>query len=572
MNPLRVTADPESDACNLLVIAPPGCGKTELLARRADFLVRTLQPGQRILALTFSNKAKANLSERLVSVLGAERKRRFIAVHNFHGHAAEIIRSHGRVLGIPTDTQMPDKRTQDTTIDPYLDGLTENESHELRGLIGDELREAKQGPFTDEVVLRRLSMGRNARTLDVEAQRQVNGVLFYDDLLRHAQRLLHVRGVARLYRAHYAAVLVDEFQDLSPQQLDIALRSCDSSRTFVGDPLQGIYTWAGARPIRVERVLRRIGGEPFSLGVSYRSSPRVLDLLGIISQQLGGQPLAAHDPDGWFEGGITAGGTFKTGEAEAAFIRQMTQAILERDPSATIGVICRSGWRRRPIDAEFASSRTPCTRWDLAVDNPQIIDLIAEGISRLGGSPLIPDLEAELISLVGSSDVDSTSDIRDALSQIEELAEQAGSISAALGQLLISDDAAEVISPGVHLLNAHTGKGQQFDWVFIPGVENGNVPSFLAKGAAELEEEMRVLLVMISRAKHGIVISRAESLISKKGNPYNTTPSPWGEVIRSGLVADPPSLAQHISNFPLPTRSSVSALGRPDATTPADEN
>ncbi len=544
------TADPESEARNLLVIAPPGCGKTELLARRAEFLIRSLQPGQRILALTFSNKAKANLNERLASVLGAERKRKFVTVHNFHGHAAEIIQSHGRVLNIPTDAELPDKRTQDNAVAPYLEGLVENEAHEMRALIDDRLRAAKQGPFSDEEVLRRLDAVVDSRAKEVEERRQRDGGLFYDDLLRHAQRLLRVRGIARLYRAHYSAVLVDEFQDLSPQQLDIALRSCDASRTFVGDPLQGIYSWAGARPIQVERLLRRIGGEPLGLGVSYRSSPKVLNLLGIISKQLGGQELSSHEPDLWHEGGVAAGGTFPTGVDEAVFVRQTALAILDRNPASTIGIICRSGWRRKPIDDEFATSGTPCTRWDLAVDNPQIVDLIAAGIARLGGAPRRQELEAEVIGAVGTSDVDIASDIRDALDQLEELAEQAGSIAAALAQLRIRDDATEAITPGVHLLNAHTGKGQQFDWVFIPGVEDGNVPSFLAKGKADLEEEKRVLLVMISRAKHGVIVSRAGSLISKKGNPYNTKPSPWGESIRAGIDTDPQGLVQHISRFP----------------------
>jgi DNA helicase-2/ATP-dependent DNA helicase PcrA len=553
MSSEAVTADPESEARNLLVIAPPGCGKTELLARRADFLIRSLQPGQRILALTFSNKAKANLNERLVSVLGAERKRRFVTVHNFHGHAAEIIQSHGRVLEIPTDVKFPDKRTQDNAIDPYLEGLLEDETHEIRASISDQLRVAKQGPFTDGEVLRRLDASAESRTKEVEAHRQKDGALFYDDLLRHAQRLLRVRGAARLYRAHYAAVLVDEFQDLSPQQLDIALRSCDASRTFVGDPLQGIYSWAGARPIQVERLLRRIGGKPLGLGVSYRSSPKVLNLLGIISQQLGGQALASHEPDRWHEGGVAAGAMFATGVDEAAFIRQTALAILDRDPSSTIGVICRSGWRRKPIDHDFASSGTPCTRWDLAVDNPQIVDLITTGIARLGGAPKLQDLETELISTVGANDVDTTSDIRDALGQLRELAEHAGSIAAALAQLRVRDDATAAVAPGVHLLNAHTGKGQQFDWVFIPGLEDGNVPSFLAKGNAALEEEKRVLLVMISRAKHGVIISRAGSLVSKKGKTYSTKPSPWANSIRAGLDMDPQELLQHISRFPEPS-------------------
>ena len=106
---------------------------------------------------------------------------------------------------------------------------------------------------------------RNERALLIEEHRQHEGVMFYDDLLRHAQRLLRIPEVAHLYRAHYRAV-VDEFQDLSPQQLDTALRTCETNRTFVGDPIQGIYTWTGARPVRVERILRRICREPHGLG------------------------------------------------------------------------------------------------------------------------------------------------------------------------------------------------------------------------------------------------------------------------------------------------------------------
>jgi DNA helicase-2/ATP-dependent DNA helicase PcrA len=87
--------------------------------------------------------------------------------------------------------------------------------------------------------------------------------------------------------------------------------------------------------------------------------------------------------------------------------------------------------------------------------------------------------------------------------------------------------------------------------VFIPGFEKGNIPSFLAKGQARIEEEHRVLLVMLSRARHGVILSRANSLISKKGNPYQTTISPWINEVRPGLVADQSGLLKHISGLPM---------------------
>ncbi|WP_437773481.1 UvrD-helicase domain-containing protein [Arthrobacter sp. KNU40] len=539
-----------SSTQNLLVIAPPGCGKTELLARRAELLIRQLRPNQKILALTFSNRAKANLNSRLAIVLGAERKRRYVTVHNFHGHAAEILRSHGRTLNIDPGFEMPDKRTQADAITPFLTGMPEDESHDLARRIENDLREAKQGPNTDANVLHTLSSIRMEVSLQIETTRQSSGTLYFDDLLRHAQRLIRVKEIASLYRNHYGAILVDEFQDLSPQQLDLALRSCEQSRTFVGDPLQGIYSWTGAKPVDVGRRLQRISGAPVGLGVSYRSSPKVLSLLNTVSVGLGGRALEPDNADSWHEGGIAAGVVFNTGVEEAAFINEVSSQILAKQPTATIGVICRSGWRRKPIDAVFAKSDLPSTRWDLTIDNAGVIDLIGDAITRLGGNPDVSALKNEILGRIDGTDVDTAAEVVDALEQLEELSGLSGSIASALGHLRIRQDSDSAIGAGVHLLNAHTGKGQQFDWVFIPGFEKGNIPSFLAKTPSQVQEEHRVLLVMLSRARHGVILTRANSLISKKGSPYSTTASPWTNEVDPGVVAGHKELFQHISGLP----------------------
>lgn len=553
MNSAHSTFDQTASdtAQNLLVIAPPGCGKTELLARRAQTLIPSLDPHQQILALTFSNKAKSNLSVRLTQVLGAERRRRHVAVHNFHGHAAQLVRSHGATLGIATDFAMPDKRTQADAIAPHLEGLDAEAARDLSSRVEDELRTAKQAMRTDEQVLDALR-GAHPVTLQIETDRQQAGnVLFFDDLLRHAQRLLRVPQIARLYRAHFAAILVDEFQDLSPQQLDIALRSCETSRTFVGDPLQGIYSWTGARPVHVERMLRRLAGEPRGLGVSYRSSPKVLAVLGAVSVQLGGQALTSHEPERWFGGGFAALETFATGEDEATYIRRHAAAILERQPSATIGVISRMGWRRALVDAELTASGLPCTRWDLTVDNPRIIEIVSTAVTRLGGSPSVPALRAHLEDTVEVTDVDTLAEALEAVDQLDEIAARTGSIGAALDQLRVLEEGAqEAVDPGLHLLNAHTGKGQQFDWVFIPGFEDGHIPSFLAKSPAQLDEEHRVLLVMLSRARHGVVLTHASTLFSERTQRrYSRSVSRWHGEVAGADLARGDTLARHIEQL-----------------------
>jgi DNA helicase-2/ATP-dependent DNA helicase PcrA len=410
-----------------------------------------------------------------------------------------------------------------------LEGLSDSDAAELKSQIETQLRTAKQRPYDDAQVLAWLQQNAGVEAIAIERERQTSGLLHYDDLLRHAQRLLRVPEIARLYQAHFAAVLVDEFQDLSPQQLDLALRSSVQSRTFVGDPLQGIYSWAGARPARVEKQLRRICGQPSGLGVSYRSSPNVLAVLNTVAVDLGGHELTAYNDDAWFEGGISAGFVASTGEHEATSIVDMCRDIMERWPEATIGVISRMGWRRTRVDAAFAGADdVPHLRWDVATDDPEVVDLLRSAADRIG---------------VGTADVD------EALNLVGEWAARIGSFRAAL-ELLAEPESDKPIAPGVHLLNAHVGKGLQFDWVFVPGFEQGHLPSFLAKRTAELLEEKRILVVILSRARHGIVFSRSKTLISKGGKEYRPDPSPWASLVKGTFSATPSELHDHIARLP----------------------
>lgn len=541
-----------SPSNQLLVIAPPGCGKTELLARRALHLLPTLEPHQRILALTFSNKARANLASRLRATLGRERMQRYVTVRNFHGHAAELIRSHGATLGLDPQFQPPERSTLPRAMAPWTDPLPKAQAAELTVQIESELRMSKQCPRTDAQVMNWLRDNACQPAIQIELDRQVSGEIYYDDLLRHAQRLLRVPQVSALYRLHYGAVLVDEFQDLSPQQLDLALRSCDADRTFVGDPLQGIYTWTGARPVQVERRLRRLCGKPNGLGVSYRSSPRVLDVVNVVASSLGGQPLQADQENAWFEGGIVGAGAFSTGAQEATFVVDTAAAILQGRPDSTIGVISRMGWRRIPVDEAFATTTLPVTHWDRYVEDPAILRLLVAARERLGSKDITSeDFCREVLAGIDTADEDSRAEIAAA---IDTLAEQVNDDDPAAFRAVLdglrSLDADAPIAAGVHLLNAHVGKGQQFDWVFIPGFEQGHVPSFLAKGTAEQVEEKRILLVMLSRARHGVMVTRAGTLISAgTGKPYTRDASPWASMIQEVSPSSLQEVRDHIRRY-----------------------
>jgi DNA helicase-2/ATP-dependent DNA helicase PcrA len=397
------------------------------------------------------------------------------------------------------------------------------------------LSEIKRGPLSDAEVLVELQQrGCEPAVVlaeKVERARQEANQLHYDDLLRHAQCLLRIPAVARLYQAHFGAVLVDEFQDLSMQQLDLALLSCTSSRTFAGDPLQGIYSWAGAAPADVEAEIRATCGDPVRLHESYRSSPKVLDAVNAVSEQFDpGSSLVSAHPDRWPSGGCSAALVLRDRDEEAEVLTRLARAIMVRDPEASVGIITRAWWRREDIDRAFATEGSyPVRRWDLAIDDPATLALIRSVVATLPRGTTVADARPAALDAVDASDVDAREQLENAFDILDQ--SDATTVRAAVRSIRVSDPK-QTIGPGVHLLNAHTGKGQQFDWVFVAGLEDGHVPLKRSSHGEALTEEHRVLLVMLSRARHGLVVTRVQTTSGMYG-PYAPKPSRWWKDLRA---------------------------------------
>ncbi|MEV6894747.1 ATP-dependent helicase [Kribbella sp. NPDC051137] len=530
-----------TENANLLVIAPPGCGKTELLAMRADALIPRLQAHQKVLALTFTNRSKANLSNRLRTVLGEARYRRYVSVRNFHGHAAEIVLSHGRTIGLDPDRlAMPTTKTFGKAIAALSDDKDDRD--EAAQLLADIKRGARHDPEVLDLIRR---SGNRLAEL-VELARSAGDQLHYDDLLRHAQCLLRVDEVARLYQQHYGAVLVDEFQDLSLQQLDIALRTANTTRTFAGDPLQGIFSWAGAAPREVELQLRDLADEPIHLNVSYRSSPAVLAMVNRIAQPMGAVALRAYDPPAWPDGGAAAAFTFSAPEIEAQRVANFAARVLAVAPELSIGIVSRASWRRKEIDTQLAVLDVPRRHWDLDIEDPAIYERIRVTVEASRRGATVDDAREAAIAATSPDDVDTLEQLNDAFDQLEAVG--APTARKALAQFRpAADDAA--VGPGVHLLNAHTGKGQQFDWVVVVGLEEGHLPDKrCVEDPAKLTEEQRALLVMLSRARHGVIATRVARQNGWYG-PYAVQQSRWWDDLAAAATMTSAQLSAHLQRM-----------------------
>lgn len=515
------------DELGMLIVAPAGCGKTESLALRVAGQLRRKDVAQprRVLVATFSNRAKDNIKERLASYLSPVAMRDRVTVTNFHGLSARIVRAHAAAVGVDPTWDLPES---DWVLEQCRSlALSFDTASEVREVI----RLVKQKPLTDEEVAKELLASANPHAIEIEALRLAEKRFTYDDLPRIAELILRNETIVELYRNHFAAVIVDEFQDLTPQQLRIINRIGHGRTTYAGDLAQGIYGFAGASPNAVHAEIEKECGEKVVIAESHRSSPAVLSMVNSLAYRTGGTKLTSVDPAKWPSGGLAGQIGFDSTEDEAEWVLGFTRTILWSAPGHRVGVISRTGPRRRFIDAAFAASGIVHHRWDdgaLDTDTARTVKgmlaVLDPAEYRSATDPL--GVLRAVAGLHEIQDPTARENLADALLWCDELLATGETPAAIRSRIRVGDDATLLTMPGAHLLTGHIGKGQQFDWVVVIGAEDGCIPDFRAEDDEEIEEEARVLGVMLSRARHGAIASHSRHVeAATTGIAYAKSPS-----------------------------------------------
>ena len=510
----------DHEGLSLLIIAPAGCGKTETLALRVRGLLdqQAVKASQRILVATFTKRARDNMHDRLSHYLTPREMREAVTVCNFHGLFARIIQAHSNVIGLdPKRLTMP----QNDWVGERCSAL------KLKGLTNDvksDISSAKRRALNDEQVLAELQRSGNQYASMIEEQRQAESRLTYDDLPRLAELILANDEVAALYRQHFGAIIVDEFQDLTPQQLRIVQRIGYKKTTYAGDLAQGIYAFAGAQPEYVKKKLEIECSETIKFAESFRSSPAVLTAVNSLNSLTGGQTLTAATPDSWPSGGLAAYRQFDRAQEEAKYIKNLCSWILSegRAPQQRIGISARLKRRRQLVDEMIAASGLPYCIWDDGVLDQSIAQKIRSMLRGLSLSEFhSADDQLAFLRQAVAFDNEQDPDERTALSSAVDwcldLLQKDLNPDTILRRIQIGDNDSLITRAGVHLLTGHAGKGQQFDWMVVIGLEEDYLPSYQAiqagDNSAMMGEEARTLAVMLSRARHGVLVT-SSSVIS----------------------------------------------------------
>jgi len=292
----------------LLVLAGAGSGKTRVVTVRIAELIKHGTAADRILAVTFTNKAAAEMQERVSELLGKRRKAK-PSISTFHAHCVKVLRRHITRLGYPEHYAIYDRGDQEGIARTVLREIkVPNELMRPGDLLYQISRwktmsvrppEASQLAETDKEHLAAMGYRRYQKAL------QLAGAVDFDDLLLCTEDLFtRFEEVRRIEAGRFDHVLVDEYQDTNGSQYRIvkALARDHRNLCVVGDDDQSIYGWRGAE---VEHILRFAqdwpGAKVVRLEENYRSTHAILDLanrLIVFNKQRHPKVLRAARPGG----------------------------------------------------------------------------------------------------------------------------------------------------------------------------------------------------------------------------------------------------------------------------------
>ncbi len=253
----------------MLVLAGAGTGKTRVVTFRIANLIRNGVPPDRILAVTFTNKAAGEMDERVGELIGVPsqakgRRRRprkgsdqqdppRPTISTFHSQCVRILRRHAKALGFPDKFSIYDRSDQESLARDVLRELrlpgTALRPGDMLSIIGGWKNASvghEQAAFvasTDREHLAAAAYRRYQNGL------QIRGAMDFDDLLLHTETLFDEHPAIRDEEAaKYDHVLVDEYQDTNGSQYRITKHLVLRHRNLcvVGDDDQSIYAWRGA--------------------------------------------------------------------------------------------------------------------------------------------------------------------------------------------------------------------------------------------------------------------------------------------------------------------------------------
>ena len=292
--------DPQREAVKYLdgpelVIAGAGSGKTRVLTYKIVHLLAKGYEPWRIMALTFTNKAAAEMRERITALSGEATSRR-LWMGTFHSIFARILRLNAERIGFKPNYTIYDSADSKSLIKTIIRDMNLDEKVYKASTVAAVISNAKNALISPEMYSRDIDMQRSdqashrSRMADIYAaycnRCRVAGAMDFDDLLYHTNILLRDNpDIRHHYQEYFQYILVDEYQDTNFAQHAIVTQLCGEEQHLcvVGDDAQSIYSFRGANIRNILNLKRYFPGlRMFKLEQNYRSTENIINAAGTL--------------------------------------------------------------------------------------------------------------------------------------------------------------------------------------------------------------------------------------------------------------------------------------------------
>ena len=499
-----VTAPPRP----LLVLAGAGTGKTRTLTCRCAWLLEQGVAPERLLLLTFTNRAAREMVSRLEVLAGGGAGRLWAGT--FHHVGQRLLRAHGAALGLPSEFEVLSPVQAAEVLQASLDSVA-GRGRELRLQPAERVltwisAATNQGqPLRTWIAEQAPPHAALVDSYDEAAQHYADakvrlGRLDFDDLLLGWGLLLaEVPAVAAELRAAFDAVLVDEYQDINELQADLveSMAAPHRNLTLVGDDAQAIYGFRGASHARILSLPQRLPDlQVLRLEHNYRSSP---EILAVANRTL------RHNTSGFRKelrptcpsGPLPALVRCADEQAQARWVAEELLSLA----AAGVGwgdcaVLYRTHRDGERVIAALAVAGIPCAR-------------------RGGASGAVAAPEEETVG---------------------------GATPQAAGPS-VGDGSTGPARAAVTCSSVHQAKGLEWSAVFVLNLVEGCFPlAIAARTAAAIEEERRLFHVAVTRAQRHLFLLCPERRSRGEGPGAATTTSRFLMELR----AEPPLLVPRV--------------------------
>ena len=363
----------EHSGSPLLIVAGAGSGKTAVLTRRIAYLLRMrgVAPGQ-ILAITFTNKAAAEMRDRVIDLVGPTATRMWIAT--FHSACVRILREQAHLLpGLNTNFTIYDADDSKRLLGMIAKDLQINAQKFPPRLLAAAISALKTeltdpDAASDEAAATRNPFDRTIAEVYTEYQRRLRAAnaLDFDDLIGETVRVFTTHPeIAAYYRKRFRHVLIDEYQDTNHAQYVlistlVGIGSDASELSVVGDSDQSIYAFRGATIRNIEEFERDYPqARTILLEQNYRSTQNILSAANaVISHNHGRREKKLWTDHG--AGAKITGYVADNEHDEARFIATEIDALFDTGVGyGDIAVMYRTNNSSRAIEEVFIRTGIP---------------------------------------------------------------------------------------------------------------------------------------------------------------------------------------------------------------------